>query len=197
MNNNLVELVCICDRSGSMDNILDDAIGGFDSFIDEQRNLEKDIKITLITFDGKVEEKVSDINIKNFKSLKNYDYVPRGNTALYDAIGFTINSVGNRLNKLKEEERPGKIIVVIQTDGQENYSKEFKFNDVKTMIEHQTDKYKWEFLFLGAGLKEEVYAFSKGIGINNSLSYSATGQGVRGVYTESASMVNSIINGED
>lgn len=199
MNNNLVELICVCDRSGSMSEILKDAIGGFDSFINEQKKLDKQINITLVNFDSKYELKASCVDIKKFKSLKEYDYTPRGLTALYDAIGTTINNVGDRLANTNEYERPSKIIFVIQTDGYENCSTEFSLEQIQKMIKHQTNKYNWEFIFLGAGLKEEIQNISMNLGMNkkNAFAYEFTGDGINRGYTEVSCCVAQSITGDD
>jgi uncharacterized protein YegL len=92
------------------------------------------------------------INIKDVAPITDREYIPRGNTALLDAVGKTINTLGEKLAKMDEAARPGKVIVLIITDGQENASREFNQTRVKEMIERQQNVYKWEFIFFGANI---------------------------------------------
>ena len=198
MDKNKILIVAVADRSGSMSSILNDAIGGFDSMINEQRKIEgKDIYVTLATFDSHYELKTNNLPIKEFKSLKEYDYTPRGCTALYDAIGKTIDIVGEELATMDEDERPSKVLFVVQTDGEENVSMEFSQTTITEMIKHQTDKYNWEFIFLGAGLKEEVEFVSKNMGINRSIAYDRTGDAMFDAYIYTSSIVTDSILDED
>ena len=146
---NLTEIVCIVDRSGSMDAIRKDAQGGFDAFIEEQQKEPGEATVTLAQFDDKYEMVWEN---KPLVEIKKGDYLlmPRGMTALLDAVGKTVRSVGERLDRTDEDKRPAKVIVTIITDGHENHSKEYKREQIMEMINHQRDKYKWEFLFLAA-----------------------------------------------
>jgi uncharacterized protein YegL len=147
---NLTEIIIVLDRSGSMDGIVDDTIGGINTLITEQAKNPGEVKLTLIQFDNQYEVFVAGRPIKDVPLLNKATYVPRGSTALLDAIGRTINDVGARLSTTKEEERPSLVLFVIQTDGQENASREYTHEKIKQMIAHQKDTYKWQFLFLGA-----------------------------------------------
>lgn len=178
MNNNLTEIIFILDRSGSMASLAGDTISGYNAFIANQKNQNGEANLTTILFDNHYEILHDGVNIKNVKPLTENDYFTRGMTALYDAIGKTINSVGERLNKTPEDERPGKVIFVITTDGYENASKEFSANVVKNMITHQKDKYSWEFIFLGANIDSESVGNSIGIDESRSINYTPTSKGV-------------------
>lgn len=147
---NFTELIIVLDRSGSMGGIVDDTIGGINALISGQATSTGEVKLTLIQFDDKYGVFVDGKPIKDVPLLNKQTYVPRGSTALLDAIGRTINDVGARLAATREEERPSLVLFVIQTDGQENASKEFSHQKIKEMIAHQKDVYKWQFLFLGA-----------------------------------------------
>jgi len=194
MNKNKVLIVAVCDRSGSMYSILEDAIGGFDSMIKEQKKIkDKDIYLTLATFDDSYELKLSNSPLSDFTSIKDHDYNPRGATALYDAIGKTIVNVGVELDKLNENEKPSKVLFVIQTDGEENSSTEYSFDLVKELINHQTEKYNWEFIYLGSGLEEDVNTFSKSMGIFNSMAYDHSGDGMRSAYCATSSTISDIL----
>ncbi len=150
MNNNLTEIACVIDRSGSMESIRDDAIGGFNSFLDTQKKQPGDARLTLVLFDNEYLVPENGTPLARVKPLDATTYVPRGSTALYDAIGRTINEVGARLASTPEPDRPGKVIVAILTDGQENASTEFSRETIATMISHQQKAYAWEFVFLAA-----------------------------------------------
>ena len=178
---NLTEIVCIVDRSGSMESIRSDAQGGFDTFIEEQQKEPGEATVTLAHFDDKYELVWEN---KPLKDIKKGDYVlmPRGMTALLDAVGKTVKTVGERLSKTDEDKRPGKVIVTIITDGHENHSKEYRRQQIMEMINHQRDKYKWEFLFLAAN--QDALAEASHIGIKGAqaMNFAATGQGMKAAY---------------
>lgn len=183
MNPNLSEVIFILDRSGSMASLTNDTIGGYNAFIEEQKNDPGETKLTTVLFDHEYELLHNGVNVRDVKPMTTEDYWPRGLTALYDAIGKTINDVGHRLNNTPEDERPSKIIFVITTDGCENASKEFNQRKVKEMIEHQTDKYSWQFIFLGANIDVKEVANDIGISMDFAASYTATTRGVNSVYS--------------
>lgn len=183
MNNNLSELVFLLDMSGSMSGLENDTIGGFNSFIQEQKNKEGEALLTTILFDHEYEVLHNGLNIQEVKPLTNKEYHPRGSTALLDAIGKTIVNVGHRLNGMKEEDKPSKVIFVITTDGYENSSKEFNQKQIKEMIEHQTNIYNWQFLFLGANIDAVTTAQNFGIHGQFASNYSSSSIGTQSVYT--------------
>lgn len=183
MKKNLTEMVFILDRSGSMQDLTSDTIGGFNSMIENQKNEEGEAFVTTILFDDDYELLHDHVNIKDIKPITNKEYYARGMTALLDAVGKTINSIGNRLNNTPEDERPDKVIFVITTDGMENASKEFSKKTVKDMIEHQQSKYSWTFMFLGANMDAVSEAASLGINTNFARTYTASSLGTQSVYT--------------
>ena len=148
MKKNLTEIVAIIDASGSMAPFVNDTIGGFNKFLEEQKTLDGEANITLIAFDSDNPHNVifNGINIKNCKGLNDTLYRAGSWTPLYDAIGHTINSVGTRLASIPESDRPSKVLFLISTDGEENASKEFSQEQIKNMIEHQKSNYNWEFV---------------------------------------------------
>ena len=149
MKKNLTELVFIIDRSGSMYNLVNDTIGGYNSMIENQKKEQGDAYVTTVLFDDNYELLHDHINLKEIKPITDKEYYTRGSTALLDAVGKTINSIGVRLNNTPEDERPDKVIFVITTDGYENASRKFTKTQIKDMIEHQQNKYSWTFIFLG------------------------------------------------
>ena len=150
MKKNLTELVAIVDRSGSMDSVKDDAIGGFNAFLKTQKELPGEAYFTLTLFNDTVKINPR-VPLKEMAELTKLSYDPKGTTALYDAICLTVDDVGKRLAAMREEDRPEKVIVAILTDGAENASKRFRKTDAFTRIQTQRDTYKWEFVFLAAG----------------------------------------------
>jgi uncharacterized protein YegL len=178
---NLTEIVCIIDRSGSMQSIREDAQGGFDSFIEEQQKEEGKATVTLAQFDNEYEMVWSNRPLETIKKGE-YLLMPRGQTALLDAVGKTVGLVGERLSKTDEAERPGKVLVMIITDGMENHSKEYNRKQIMEMINHQRDKYNWDFLFLAAN--QDAIGEARGIGIKgaHAMNFAATGQGVKSAY---------------
>jgi uncharacterized protein YegL len=181
MNKDLVEIVFVIDRSGSMFGLENDTIGGFNSFIEKQRTEKGKAFLTTVLFDDQYEILHDDVDLNYVKLLTNNEYYTRGTTALLDAIGKTINNVGNKLSNMSEDDRSSKVLFCIITDGYENASKEFTKEQIKAMIEHQTNKYSWQFIFLGANI--DAIAVGHLYGINMAANYSATDQGTRSVYS--------------
>lgn len=182
MKSNLTEVVFILDRSGSMYDLTDETIGGFNAFVDKQKQDEGETLLTTVLFDDKYEILHNGVNIKNIAPMTTNEYWARGYTALYDAIGRTINDVGARLAATAESERPSHVIFVITTDGYENGSREFTQAKVREMIEHQTDKYNWEFLFLGANIDSRAVGTNIGIKATNTANFTASSVGVDSVF---------------
>jgi hypothetical protein len=169
MKKNKTHATFILDRSGSMGIIWGDVTGGYESFIKEQKEKDGECSFSLHVFDDKFETIENFVDIQ--KASPTLKVSPRGMTALYDAIGKAINETGEKLRDLPEIERPEKVIVFIQTDGQENSSREFTSARVKEMIKHQNEKYNWEFIFLGADDACLEQAKSIGIGADYFASY--------------------------
>lgn len=188
---NLTEIVCIIDKSGSMDSVRKDAIGGFNSFIDVQKKVPGDATLTLILFDTIYEVCYEGKNIKDVSNLDEKSYIPCGCTALLDSLGKTINSVGARLSKTLEQDRPSKVIFVILTDGEENSSKEFTKKQINDMITLQRDTYKWEFIYLAANQDAIKEASHIGIASANAFNYVGTPQGTRNIYNVISNTVSS------
>lgn len=188
MKKNLVELVIVVDRSGSMSNLKKDAEGGLKSFIEDQKKLPGEAKITLVQFDSQYDVVCENQPINEFQD---YTLVPRGSTALIEAIGRTIDKVGNRLTNTPEEERPEKVLFYIITDGQENSSNPnlYTSEKVKQMIEHQETKYSWDFTFFAADINTCNVAIKHyGFKMDKCVLYSADSVGVRSSYTTMSSL---------
>lgn len=182
MNKNLTEIIFLLDRSGSMGGLETDTIGGFNSFIQKQKELEGETIVTTILFDDRYEILWNGVNADKLKLTEN-EYFVRGGTALLDAVGKTILNVENRLSKTNEEERPGKVIFVITTDGLENASREFNYKKVQELVKHQQEKYSWEFIFLGANIDAAKEANSIGIRKENAFEFESSKRGVQKMYS--------------
>ncbi len=189
MNNNLTELIFILDRSGSMQDLAVETINGFNSLVEKQKHTGNAL-LTTVLFDNDYELLHDHIDIQQVPTLTSHEYYARGCTALLDAIGRTINSVGNRLSQTPEEARPGKVICTITTDGLENASSEYSLSEIKEMITHQRNVYKWEFVFLGANIDAIETAESIGISSKRAKTYTASPTGCRSTFSVMDKMLN-------
>ena len=178
-NKSLTEMVFILDRSGSMSGLESDTIGGYNSLLEKQRKEVGDATVTTVLFDDQYEMIHDHAAIGKVKDITNKEYFARGMTGLLDAIGKTINHVGNRHKNALDSEVPGKTMVVIITDGFENASREFTLPQVKQMIERQKTKFGWEFLFLGANIDAVSTAADFGISADRAVTYEADSIGTR------------------
>jgi len=192
MNQNLTEIVFILDRSGSMAGLENDTIGGFNGFVKNQA-AQGQTSLTTVLFDDRYEILHNGIDAGDVV-LTGEEYFTRGNTALLDAVGKTINDVGKRLRETPEDQRPGKVIFVITTDGLENASRKFGYDEVKRMITHQTEKYKWEFIFMGANIDAVAEGGKLGIYAERSLGWAASPAGVREMYIGAALALQEVRN---
>ena len=187
MNNNLTELVYILDMSGSMSHLTDDTINGYNRLLEEQRKQNREnpnlkANVTTVFFDDRYIMIHDRENLDNVKDITTADYCPTGMTAMLDAVGRTVVSVGQKLTATPEEERPGLVSVTIITDGQENYSKEYNWAQIHEMIKEQREKYSWLFSFIGANIDVEVTAEQLGIAKGMSATYSCTADSLNTVY---------------
>lgn len=167
---NATHITLILDRSGSMNFIRGDVIGGVNAFIKEQKETPGECSLTLVQFDSTNPYEVicDHLDIKDVKNLGD-EYRPRGMTPLYDAVGRGILKTGEYLGNLPEHERPDKVIFVTMTDGAENHSKEFDSEKVKAMTKEQQEKYNWKFMYLGAD--HDAMKAGDALGIVNAANY--------------------------
>ncbi len=167
------ELIFLLDKSGSMSGLESDTIGGFDSLIREQR--EKGIRalVTVVLFNEKSRVLFDRLPLDRVPPLTREEYAPRGNTALFDAVGSTIL----RLEK-KQTARPPHTLFVITTDGMENASREFSLSAVRRLIRKKRSEY-WEFLFLGANFDAESFGQALGLGAHRSVTFRNDRRGQR------------------
>jgi hypothetical protein len=173
MKANYTHIALLLDRSGSMGIVQDDTIGGVNHYFESQRNQPGTRTVTLAQFDDQYELLYQRVALADVAPRTRANYEPRGWTALHDSIVRFIDDTGAALAKLPEHERPEHVLVVIQTDGQENSSKLYRASDVRARIEHQRDVYRWEFVFLGANQDAVLAAEKLGIGRASSMTYAA------------------------
>ena len=190
MRQDLTDISVVLDRSGSMEAVRADTIGGFNNFLDTQKKQPGEALLTLMQFDTEFDLVHSGRNVRDVPALTQDTFVPRGLTALLDAIGRTINATGARLSAMPEEQRPSKVLFVIMTDGFENSSKEFHEPQINDMINAHRTKYSWEFVFLGANQDAIKTAASMGIPQKTSMTYATNAIGTQNVF-RSASILAS------
>lgn len=171
------EIVFILDESGSMYRLKDDAIGGYNAFVEEQQKQEGEANLTLVTFNNNYNVVISGEDIKSVEPLTDLTYHPSGGTALLDAIGKAIESL------IEREEIPEQIIFAIMTDGEENSSREFSRKEVFRLIKSLQKFGKVQFIFLGANQDAIGEASSLGIRSENAMNFNATGQAVMDTYS--------------
>lgn len=175
------EILIILDRSGSMESVKADTIGGFNNFLAEQKKLPDEAAITLVQFDDRYERVYEGKPLADAPRLNEDTYQPRGSTALLDAIGRTINEQGKRFSEAPDERKPSKVIVAIMTDGFENASQNFDRAQVFGLISQQRDQWGWSFYFLGANQDAIAEAGRIGLAPGQALSYAATPMGTAAV----------------
>ena len=190
MRNDLTEIIMIMDRSGSMAVLRNDAIGGFNTFLEDQKKQPGAANLTLVLFHQYYDVIYAGRPIQEVPPLTTETYVPGGSTALLDAMGKAINQTGARLAAMEEQNRPGKVIVVILTDGQENSSMEFNKTRIAEMVQHQEEKYGWKVIFLSSDLNavRDARAY---IMPGSVLGYKPDANGTRGAYGVASCAVSS------
>ncbi len=164
----LTHIYVLLDRSGSMQSIKSDIEGGFAAFIEEQRAIDGDCRVTLARFDDHYEEVYADRPVADVGPL---ELEPRGSTALLDAMGRLISEAGSRLARLPEDRRPGTVVVAIMTDGMENASREWTHPAIKALVEQQTQAYHWQFLYMGADQDAIEVGASIGVARDYAVTY--------------------------
>jgi uncharacterized protein YegL len=175
MRNDYIHITMVIDKSGSMYQSRQDVVGGVQKIIDEQKsNKNGKCTISLYTFNDKVNEVFVG---KDVNDVEDFKYSPDGMTAMNDGLGVAIDNTGKWLAAMNEEDRPGKVMVAVFTDGMENYSREYTLKQVQDKIKEQTEKYSWEFVYLGTditttkaaddlGFKFKTYSSRKKLGNN-------------------------------
>ena len=179
VRNDYVHIAVILDRTGSMESIRDDIIGGFNAFLKQQQAEPGKATLTLVQFDSQDPYEV----ICKFKpigkvpQLTRYTYIPRANTPLLDAMGRGINDLDATLAKMPAKARPDRLVMVIITDGQENSSREFNKAQVEKLIKARQEKDGWQFVFLSADLAAIGDAVKSGVKFSSSMVFDKDAHG--------------------
>jgi hypothetical protein len=194
MSTQKTELVIILDRSGSMATIRNDIEKGFNTYLEDQRNLPGKCEVTLYQFDDNCEKIYQTKPIADVRSVEIH---PRGSTALIDAVCRAIKEVGDRLSSTPECDRPGKVIFQILTDGEENASREFSISQMRDMVKHQTEKYSWEFIFLGTNIDAISTGSSYGYSSGKSMSFNSSTEGITSTFSALSIATRSLRAGVD
>lgn len=176
---NLTELVFILDRSGSMQGLEADTIGGFNSMLSKQQKEAGEAYLSTVLFDDKVEVLHDRVQVDAVRPITQKEYYVRGCTALLDALGGAIRHIGNIHKYARPEDVPEHTLFVITTDGMENASRHYTAPQIKAMIQRQKEKYGWEFLFLGANIDAVETAGRLGIGSDRAVNYHNDSAGTR------------------
>ena len=178
MKTNSTELVFILDRSGSMSGLESDTIGGFNFMLAKQQAEPGDCRLTTVLFDNQYELLHDRVDINAVSPISDQEYFVRGNTALLDAIGTTINKIDGVHKNASEEHRADKVLFVITTDGMENASREFGYDKIKAMVERQKEEHGWEFIFLGANIDAVEVAERFGVDRSRAQSFHNDSRGI-------------------
>lgn len=189
---NKIECVFILDRSGSMAGLESDTINGFNGLLDKQRTEVGEAIITTVLFDHEYELLHDRINIKSIQNMTEKEYYVRGSTALLDAIGLTIDKIGNVQKMTRVEDRADKVLFVITTDGMENSSTKYRYSKIKHMIENQKLKYNWEFMFMGANMDAISMANNFGIDSNRAVNFNSDKKGTQLNYDSMSKVISKL-----
>ena len=178
MKKGLTEMLFILDRSGSMSGLETETIGGFNSLIEKQKNVEGSAIVNTVLFDGEMNVIHDRVPLENVKPLTEKEYYARGCTALLDAVAKSVKHVRRVQKGLSENEKPEHTIVVITTDGEENSSREYTLDKVKRLVKRMQEKHNWEFLFLGANIDAISAAGRIGISAGHAVRHKSDRRGV-------------------
>ena len=179
MKDDYTHISVILDRTGSMESIRDDTIGGFNAFLKAQKALPGAATLTLVQFDTQDPYEVVHriMPIADVPELTRETYVPRASTPLLDAMGRGINDLEQCLAEMKEDDRPGRVMLVVVTDGQENSSKEFRKDQIIKMIAEKKEKSGWQFVFLSADIDSIKDAVDYGVAQGSAMAYGRSAHG--------------------
>lgn len=182
MRKGLTEIVYILDRSGSMGGLESDTIGGFNSMMKKQKETGEEALVSTVLFDDACEVLHDRVPIDKIAAMTAEQYYVRGCTALLDAVGGAIHHIGNVHKYARAEDRPEKTIFVITTDGMENASRRYSYDQVQSMVKRQQKKYGWEFIFIGANIDAYAEARKFGIRKERAVNYVHDDIGTAAVY---------------
>ena len=189
------EVVAIIDRSGSMAGKEIDTINGINSTIEELKKNKKDerIKFSLKFFDNKENLRIRSMDIENVYPLNVYDLIPRGQTALLDAMGNTLTYFITK--KMCDPIAFNSCVIYIATDGFENCSRKYTNDSIRNLIE-EAKKYSIELLYLAANQDAILEASKFGLDSSNAINYSETPENTQAVYRSAANAAKRYRSGE-
>lgn len=199
MKKNLTEVVCILDKSGSMSGLERDTIGGYNSMIEKQKKEDGEAYISTVLFSDYSKVIHDRVSVDKIEPMTEKEYYVDGCTALLDAVGDAIHHIKTVHKYARDEDRPEKTLFIITTDGQENSSKRYSYEKVKKMVEHQKEKYGWEFIFLGANIDAIAEAGRFGINQEMAVNYNCDEVGISTSYmalSEAVSCVRKVKRGK-
>lgn len=173
----VTEVVFILDRSGSMQPLTADTVGGFNSMLGKQKETDGEAYVTTVLFSDSSEIIHDRMPISEVPEMTTAVYSPMGCTALYDAVGETVKHIENIHKYARPEDVPDKTLFVITTDGMENASRKFSAQEVKKLISRHQEKDSWEFIFLGANIDAAAAAKDIGICEERAVNYKASKKG--------------------
>ena len=174
-----IEIVIVMDKSGSMNTMKDEAISGFNEFLESQKKLSEKTRMTFVMFNSQIHKLLDGERLEYVKPLTSQTYNPGGMTALFDAMGETIAMVKQRRKRLKKEKREKtRVVFLVITDGYENSSRIYTASDLKKTINKLEEKHRWEFIYLGANQDAILTASTMGFSERRSADFMATKEGI-------------------
>lgn len=180
MSKPTTHVLMVLDESGSMGHLADDVRGGFNTYLDGlAADTDGKYRVTAAKFGNDYQLLCNAAKLKDTPRLTHGNYSPGGMTALLDAIGKLITDF-EKVGAFTEQDR---VLLVIQTDGNENASREYKLDDIRKMITDREKTGRWSAIFVGAGPDTWQQAAGLGIRDGSTVSMAATGEGTRSTYT--------------
>jgi Mg-chelatase subunit ChlD len=176
-----IDLICIIDKSGSMFPLIADTVGGYNQFLESQKELEGETMVTTVLFNHEHYTLYDHVPIE--KARLNQDlYKTSGSTAMLDAVGMTLNQTYQRIISSPEYERPSQVIVVIITDGLENASHKYDYPGIRRLISRMKEEQRWNFVFLGANIDVESERRKMGLAQEEAKVFHSTSEGMQDMY---------------
>ena len=182
MKQQATELIFILDRSGSMQGLEQDTIGGFNAMLQAQQKQPGACRVTTVLFDRQYELLHDRVKLDCVPPMSAEQYYVRGMTALLDAMGRTVERFGTLQKHLNPAERADQVMVVVITDGMENASQHYSYQQIKHLVHRQRERFGWEFIFLGANMDAIGAASQIGIQADRATNFHADTRGIPCAY---------------
>jgi uncharacterized protein YegL len=177
-------ILLLLDRSGSMAKIKPAVIKGFNTFVQAQRKVEGTADLTLVQFNDTCEVQFDGVPLEEVPDLTEATFQTSSRTALFDAVGQSMELLGRKLAEMKEVDRPDRVVVSVLTDGFENASVDYSLVDIQKRVEHQQSFYNWEFIFLAADPRSMAIAAEMGVPEEDQVSWISNPEDVLRVMKE-------------